>query len=126
MKKIKISCPIAATLNILGGKWKSVILWYLNDGPKRFTELKKLIPECSLKMFNDHLKELENDGILKREVFAQVPPKVEYSITDYGTTLLPIVIEMRQWGVKHLHKHPELMSDNKILQEIVETVARNE
>jgi DNA-binding HxlR family transcriptional regulator len=126
MKKIIISCPISATMSILGGKWKSVILWYLKDGPKRFTELKKLISQCSLKMFSDHLKELESDGIIKREVFAQVPPRVEYSITEYGMTLLPIVLEMREWGVKHLINNPELMADNKPLRDIIEMVVRKE
>jgi DNA-binding HxlR family transcriptional regulator len=126
MKTINISCPISATMSILGGKWKSVILWYLKDGPQRFTALKKLIPECSLKMFNDHLKELESDGVLKRQVFAQVPPKVEYSITEYGMTILPIVLQMRQWGVKHLVKHPELMDGNKPLQDIIEMIDRND
>jgi DNA-binding HxlR family transcriptional regulator len=126
MKKISISCPISATMSILGGKWKSVILWYLKDGPQRFTALKKLIPECSLKMFNDHLKEMESDGILRREVFAQIPPKVEYSITEYGKTIMPIVIEMRKWGVKHLVKHPELIADNKPLQDIIDVIVRSE
>ena len=89
MKKIDVTCPITASMTVVGGKWKSVILWYLKDEPIRFGVLKKLIPECSLKMFNDNLKELEKNDIVIRNVFAEVPLKVEYSLSDYGKTLLP-------------------------------------
>ena len=126
MKKIKISCPITATMSLIGGKWKVVILWYLKDAPLRFTELKKKIPECSLKMFNDTLKELTTDGLIKREVFAEVPPKVEYSISEYGKSLLPIIVSMRQWGVQHLVKHPKYMSGNESLQEMINQIVTNE
>lgn len=126
MKKIDISCPITATMSIIGGKWKTVILWYLKDNAMRFTQLKKIIPECSLKMFNDNLKELEKDRILTRTVYAEVPPRVEYGLSEYGKSLMPIIIAMRQWGVKHLLANPNLMADNQPLQEIISMIIDDE
>ena len=126
MKKIDISCPITATMSVINGKWKVVILWYLKDGPQRFTVLKKLIPECSLKMFNDNLKELERDGIIERKVFAEVPPRVEYKFSDYGLSLLPAINILRNWGVKHLMSNPNLMEENKRLQEMITLITSKE
>lgn len=126
MKKMDVTCPITASMSVVGGKWKSVILWYLKDDPKRFGVLKKLIPECSLKMFNDNLKELEKNGIVIRNVFAEVPLKVEYSLSDYGKTLLPIILSLRQWGVLHLIKNPEIMSTNDNLQNMIKLIIEHE
>lgn len=126
MKKVEVSCSITATMNIIGGKWKTVILWYLRERPLRFGELHKLIPKCSLKIFNSDLKDLEKDGILKREVFAVVPPKVEYSLTDYGKSLLPVIIMLREWGVKRLIEQPELMENNEELQYFMKVITSTE
>ena len=126
MKKMDVTCPITASMSVVGGKWKSVILWYLKDDPKRFGVLKKLIPECSLKMFNDNLKDLEKNGIVIRNVFAGVPLKVEYSLSDYGKTLLPIILSLRQWGVLHLIKNPEIMSTNDNLQNMIKLIIEHE
>lgn len=126
MKRIEITCPITATMSVINGKWKLVILWYLKDGPQRFTALKKLIPECSLKMFNDNLKELEKGGIIERKVFAEVPPRVEYKISSYGLSLLPIVNVLRNWGVQHLVSNPSLMNKNKSLQEMITLITSKE
>jgi DNA-binding HxlR family transcriptional regulator len=126
MKKIEVSCPITATMSIIGGKWKTVILWYLRERPLRFGELHKLIPKCSLKIFNSDLKDLEKDGIVKREVFAAVPPKVEYSLTDYGKSLLPVIMILREWGVKRLIEHPELMENNEELQYFMQVITTTE
>lgn len=126
MKKVQVSCPITATLNVIGGKWKSVILWYLKEKPLRFGELHKLIPKCSLKIFNADLKDLENDGIVKREVFAEVPPKVEYSLTDYGKSLLPVIIILREWGVKRLMENPDLMESNEELKYFIKVITTTE
>lgn len=126
MKKVEVSCPITATLNVIGGKWKSVILWYLRERPLRFGELHKLIPKCSLKIFNSDLKDLEKDGILKREVFAEVPPKVEYSLTEYGKSLLPVIIILREWGVKRLMENPELMESNEELKYFMQVITTTE
>jgi DNA-binding HxlR family transcriptional regulator len=126
MKKIEVSCPITATLNVIGGKWKTVILWYLREKPMRFGELHKLMPKCSLKIFNDDLKELEKSGVVKREVFAAVPPKVEYSLSEYGKSLLPVIIMLREWGVKRLIDHPELMASNDELQYFMKVITSTE
>lgn len=126
MKKVEVSCPITATLNVIGGKWKSVILWYLRDRPLRFGELHKLIPKCSLKIFNSDLKDLEKDGIVKREVFAEVPSKVEYSLTGYGKSLLPVIFILREWGVKRLMENPELMESNEELKYFMQVITSTE
>ena len=113
-------------MSVINGKWKLVIFWYLKEGPQRFTALKKLIPECSLKMFNDNLKELEKGGIIERKVFAEVPPRVEYKISSYGLSLLPIVNVLRNWGVQHLISNPSLMDENKPLQEMITLITSKE
>jgi DNA-binding HxlR family transcriptional regulator len=126
MKKVEVSCPLTATMNVIGGKWKTVLLWYLRERPLRFGELHKLMPRCSLKIFNSDLKDLEKDGIVKREVFAEVPPKVEYSLTDYGRSLLPVIITLREWGVKRLIDHPELMESNDELKYFMQVITSTE
>lgn len=126
MKKIEVSCPITATLNVIGGKWKSVILWYLREHPLRFGELHKLMSKCSLKIFNSDLKDLEKDGIVKREVFAVVPPKVEYSLTEYGKSLLPVIFILREWGVKRLIDNPSLMEHNEELKYFMQVITSTE
>ena len=126
MKKIEVSCPITATLNVIGGKWKSVILWYLQDSPLRFGDLHKLLPKCSLKIYNENLKELEQDGIIKRVAFPQVPPKVEYSLTQYGKSLLPVIKLLREWGVKRLIDNPDLMEENEQLKYFMEIITSKE
>ncbi len=95
------NCPVKATMEIIGGKWKPIVLYYLKDGVKRFGELQRLIPHATKKMLTQQLRELENDGIINRKVFEQVPPKVEYSLTGYGKTLSPILELMANWGKIH-------------------------
>jgi DNA-binding HxlR family transcriptional regulator len=94
-------CPIRTTLDVIDSKWKPLILFYLTDGPKRFSDLKRSIPDVTQKMLTDRLRELEKDGIVHREVYPQVPPKVEYSLTAYGKTLKPVLKAMCAWGTKH-------------------------
>jgi DNA-binding HxlR family transcriptional regulator len=104
MKKDQIdetNCPVKATIDIIGGKWKPIILYYLKDGTKRFGELQKLIPHATKKMLTQQLRELEKDSIIKRKVYKVVPPKVEYSLSDYGLTLRPILEAMADWGTNH-------------------------
>ena len=122
MKKIEISCPLTASMSVLGGKWKVVILWYLKDGPKRFTELKEKLPYCSMKMYNQSLKELLEDDILIKTVYPEVPARVEYELSEFGLTLLPIIVSMRQWGVERLNKYPELMADNESLISLIDRI----
>lgn len=97
-------CSVEATLDAIGGRWKAVILFHLLEGTKRFGELKKLIPDVAQRMLTNQLRELEDDGIITRKVYAQVPPKVEYSLTNYGRTLEPILLLMRDWGAEHTIK----------------------
>ncbi|NBD25179.1 winged helix-turn-helix transcriptional regulator [Paenibacillus glycinis] len=91
-------CPVEFTLEIIGGKWKGVLLYHLIDGRKRFNELRKICPAITQRMLTLQLRELEEDGIVHREVYQQVPPKVEYSLTAFGMTLKPIILAMKQWG----------------------------
>jgi len=91
-------CAMDVTMNFIGGKWKTVVLWYLRKDKKRFGELKKLIPNITEKMLSLQLKDLENDGIVKRKLYAEVPPKVEYSLTDFGKSLIPLLEEIARWG----------------------------
>ena len=94
-------CPVTTTLSVIGGKWKPIILFTLEKEKKRFGEIKKMIPAISQKMLTQQLRELEADGIVHRKVYPVVPPKVEYSMTDYGRTLSPILKAMVDWGEKH-------------------------
>ena len=96
-----ISCPVTATMSIIGGKWKPIILWILHDEVRRFGEIKKNIPAITQKMLTQQLRELEHDKIINRKVYPEVPPKVEYSLTDYGLTIMPILQSMADWGKNH-------------------------
>ncbi len=113
MKKIRqideTNCPVKATMDIIGGKWKPIILYYLKEGTQRFGELQRLIPHVTKKMLTQQLRELESDGIINRKVFQQVPPKVEYSLTEYGKTLSSILELMANWGTTH---HAKLGQEN--------------
>ncbi|MDP1800733.1 MAG: helix-turn-helix domain-containing protein [Bacteroidota bacterium] len=94
-------CAMDVTMNFIGGKWKTIVIWYLRNKTMRFGELRKQIPDITEKMLSLQLKSLEEDGIIKREVFAEVPLRVEYSLTPFGKTLLPIVESIAKWG-RHL------------------------
>lgn len=95
-------CPVAETLELIGGKYKALILWHLSAGPCRFSELRKQIPRATAKMLTQQLRELEMDQLIHREVFPVIPPRVEYSLTELGKSLLPILTSMRDWGVNYL------------------------
>jgi len=94
-------CTVRAALSVIGGKWKPVIARYLMLETRRFGELRKLMPDATQKMLTQQLREMESDGIVKRKVYHQVPPKVEYSLTAYGETLKPVLWELCKWGEKH-------------------------
>ena len=94
-------CPVTTTLSVIGGKWKPIILYTLYEDTKRFSQIKKLIPAISQKMLTQQLRELEADDIISRTVYPVVPPKVEYSMTDHGRTLIPILDAMVAWGERH-------------------------
>ncbi|MEQ8674128.1 MAG: helix-turn-helix domain-containing protein [Aggregatilineales bacterium] len=91
-------CPIEYTLNVIGGKWKPLIIYFLLDNPKRISQLQRLIPDASRRMLTKHLRELEEDGIVYREIYPQIPPKVEYSLTGRGRSLEPILLSMLAWA----------------------------
>jgi DNA-binding HxlR family transcriptional regulator len=94
----EIQCPVAVALSVIGGKWKLQVVYCLLDGTKRFGELRRLIPDATQQMLTTQLRELEQAGVLHREVYAQVPPKVEYSLTELGRSLEPIVVQIYTWG----------------------------
>lgn len=98
------SCPIEATLALIGGKYKTLILWHLKDTILRFNELKKLIPKATPKMLTQQLRELESNGLIIRVVYPVVPPKVEYSLSDFGKSIIPILDSMCDWGSDYLEK----------------------
>ncbi len=104
VKKTPYVCPVEVTVDIIGGKWKAVILFHLLDGKKRFGELKKLYPSISQRILTLQLRQLEHDQIVKREVYAEVPPRVEYSLTEFGESLAPLILELKAWGKKYEEK----------------------
>ena len=91
-------CAMDITMDYIGGKWKTVVLWYLKGKTLRFGEIKKRIPEITEKMLSLQLKDLEEHGLIKREVFAEVPLRVEYSLTEFGKTLIPVLDSVAKWG----------------------------
>lgn len=95
-------CPVEATLELIGGKYKALILWHLSDGKLRFNELHKLIKSATPKMLTQQLRELESHKLVHREVYPIIPPKVEYSLTDLGRSLMPILAAMRDWGAEYM------------------------
>jgi DNA-binding HxlR family transcriptional regulator len=101
-RKAKPDCTVQTTLEVLSGKWKANILFHLLSGTKRSGELRRLMPAVTQQMLTAHLRELERDGIIHREVFAQVPPKVEYSLTPVGRSLGPVFDTIYEWGVIYL------------------------
>lgn len=94
-------CPIERGMRIIGGKWKGSILWHLKDGPVRFNELTRQLGGASKKVINDRLKEMEEIGLLKREVLNDRPIAVQYQITKFGKTALSILEELKDWSIKH-------------------------
>ncbi|MDP5276551.1 winged helix-turn-helix transcriptional regulator [Chengkuizengella axinellae] len=100
----KYSCSVEATIDVIGGKWKSVIIYYLLDGKKRFNELKRLNNGITQRMLTLQLRELEADGIIHREVYREVPPKVEYSLTEFGQELRPLILMLKSWGMNNTEK----------------------
>ncbi len=102
------ACPVEATLDVIGGKWKGIILYHLLEAQTmRFNELRRALPCTTQRMLTKQLRELEANKLITRKIYPQVPPKVEYSISDYGRTLAPIIHSLQQWGMQHLAISPE-------------------
>ncbi|QAY67609.1 winged helix-turn-helix transcriptional regulator [Paenibacillus protaetiae] len=111
MTQKKYNISVEATLEVIGGKWKCVILCHLTHGTHRTSDLKRKMPHITQKMLTQQLRELEDDGIVRRIVYNQVPPKVEYELTEYGWSLKPILDSLCAWGEVHILKeHDELAS----------------
>ena len=101
-KKEEYKCPLEASMEIIGGKYKGIIIGHLINKTLRYNELQKLISLATPKMLIQQLKELEADGIIKRKLYPVVPPKTEYSLTQRGETLIPAIIELNKWGMNYL------------------------
>jgi DNA-binding HxlR family transcriptional regulator len=114
-------CPVKATLNVLSGKWKVLAVWYLSFGPKRFAELRDMLPGVTEKVLTAQLKQLQEDRVVRRQATATVPPKVTYSLSAAGKDLVPLMEEMCGWGTKHLGIPPNL----PVLPRLKATKSRN-
>ena len=102
---MKYNCPIQYTLDLIGGKWKLIILWHLaSEDTMRYSELRRSLKGITHKMLSQQLKDLESDGFIHREEYPQVPPKVEYSLTDFGKSILPVLKGMSEWGTLNMNK----------------------
>lgn len=110
-------CAMDVTMHYIGGKWKTVVLWYLRKDKKRFSELKRLIPNITEKMLSLQLKTLESDRIVGRKLYPEVPPKVEYFLTDFGKTLIPMLEEIARWG-RHLAEDKGKMIDQELKKKV--------
>jgi len=100
--QITENCPVEATLDLIGGKYKALILWHLAGSKMRFSQLRKVVSSATPKMLTQQLREPEAHKLIHREVFPVIPPKVEYSLTELGRSLLPILVAMRDWGAEYL------------------------
>ncbi len=107
------NCPVNTTLALIGGKWKVVILYQLTIKTQRFNELHRLIPGITQRMLTLQLREMEQDGLVHREVYPVVPPKVEYSLSEFGRTLLPVVQSMHDWGVSYEQECQRILANRK-------------
>lgn len=97
-------CPVEATIKLIGGKYKALILWKLTSGVLRFSALRQEVPLATPKMLTQQLRELENDGLISRKVYPVVPPKVEYSLTSFGKSIIPVLEAMYKWGSNYLNE----------------------
>ena len=98
------SCPVTHCMSVIGGKWKTIIIYLISIGINRFGVMQRNIEGISKQMLTSQLRELEKDGILERKIYAEIPPRVEYFITSKGKTLSPIIDSMKTWGEKHAGK----------------------
>lgn len=113
----KTGCDVEATLSVIGGRWKPVLVCHLLAGRKRFGELRRLVPNATERMITLQLRELQADGVVSRTVYAEVPPRVEYDVTDFGRSLEPILIVMQDWGSAFKARMHELEGDDTAEEE---------
>jgi DNA-binding HxlR family transcriptional regulator len=100
--------PVERALKVIAGRWKPVILYYIFHGPKRLSELKRMMPEIAQKVLIQQLREMEEHGLVKREIFAEVPARVEYTATDLGLELEPVLLALCKWGQRHAEAQHDL------------------
>lgn len=100
-EELKSRCPVEATLGVMGGRWKAAVLFQLASGTQRFGQLRRLLPNITQRMLTLQLRELEEDGLVRRTVYAEVPPRVEYELTAWGESLRPIIDAMCEWGQRY-------------------------
>ncbi|MEA4825512.1 winged helix-turn-helix transcriptional regulator [Clostridium sp. JNZ J1-5] len=113
-------CGMELTMDVIGGKWKTVILWHLRNRTLRFSQLKRRLHGITQKMLTQQLRELEEDGLIDRTVFPQVPPKVEYNLTDYGKKIIPVLYSIYCWGIHYAEDFDlDLDIDKQILEQIL-------
>ena len=105
-------CPVEACLEVIGGKWKGVILFHLLGGTKRFNELRRLMPAVTQRMLTRQLRELEADQVVVRTIYPEVPPRVEYALSDFGKTLEPILRMLQKWGMQYLNEITSIRRGN--------------
>src|SRR6516164_6859966 len=115
MKTKTFNCPVEAAVDVFGGKWKALILWWLHQRTWRFAELRRQIPGITEKMLTQQLRELEADGIVERRVYATVPPKVEYSLTAYGWSLKRALRAICVWRQKHMERQGLIETSPKVV-----------
>jgi DNA-binding HxlR family transcriptional regulator len=107
----KSGCAVEAALGVIGGRWKGVVLYWLLGGKKRFGELRRQLPSCTARMLTLQLRELETDGLVKRTVYAEVPPRVEYELTAFGRSLEPVLLGLKEWGRRYHRRLHEAASN---------------
>jgi len=107
--KEKTQCPVTATLQLIGGRWKTIILYSLTAGTRRFGEIAVRIPDISRKVLTEQLKELEADGLILRVQYKEIPPRVEYSLTDLGRSLSSVIRELEIWGMENVLTKEQLV-----------------
>jgi DNA-binding HxlR family transcriptional regulator len=111
IEQLRSACPVTAAVDVLGGKWKPIIVHYLLQRTHRFGELRRRMPGVTQQMLTLQLRELERDGVVRREVFPEVPPKVEYTLTPLGHRLAPVLDAMTAWGAMYLSEAPPRSED---------------
>lgn len=109
MKKYPVRCPVSSYLCVMDGHWKPLIVWHTRNKALRFKDFSEILPDISTKVLTEQLKELEEDKIISRESFREIPPRVEYSLTEYGQTLIPVLSTLRAWGFQHLRQNPSII-----------------
>jgi DNA-binding HxlR family transcriptional regulator len=102
----KSGCAVESALAVIGGRWKGVVLYWLLGGKRRFGELRRQLPNCSQRVLTLQLRELEQDGLVKRTVYAEVPPRVEYELTAFGRSLEPVLSGLKEWGERYQRRLP--------------------